>query len=206
MSRQDFNETWLSEMPMGIGSFDTFDTITYNIKDLLNNGLKPREVKDNLKSIELSQTQYYWYQNKDEILLGVELEKKPQGLVVRLIGKNPKFKSKPPYASELYRDILNDNKDKSVRLLSDITLSDEGKAIWDKLFDMGLNVSVYDREYPGKSFQTFKNKQEMDQFFANDDTDYKRYQYILSEDGEMLAETRGFFHIRRFRETVPGLS
>jgi len=205
MSRQDFNETWLSEMPMGLGSFDTFDAVKYNIEDLLKNGIKPEKVKDDLYTVDLSQTKYYWYQRGDQILLGVELEKKPQGLVVRLIGKNPKLKGSPPYASDLYVDVLQNNKDRSIRLISDETLSDEGKAIWDRLFASGLNVSVYDREFPGKSFKTFKTKQQMDKFFATDDTDYKRYQYVLSESGEMLAETRGFFNTRRFRELIPGL-
>lgn len=204
-SRQDFTETWLTEMPMGIGSFNTFDAVEYHIKDLLKNGLKPEQIGDHLNTIKLNQTQYYWYQSGNEIVLGVELEKKPQALVVRLIGKNPKFIGKPPYASELYKIILQHNKHKSIRLYSDEVLSDEGRAIWDRLFDTGLNVSVYDRNSPGASFTTFKTKQEMNQFFANDDADYKRYQYVLSESGEMLAETRGFFHIRRFRETVPGL-
>lgn len=205
MSRQDFNETWLTEMPMGLGSFDTFDAIKYNIEDLLKNQIKSQKIKDNLYTVNLPQTVYYWYQSGNEILLGVELEKKPQGLVVRLIGKNPKFIGRPPYASDLYVDVLQNSKDKSIRLISDETLSDEGKAIWDRLFDRGLNISIYDREFPGKSFQTFKTKQQMDKFFAKDDTDYKRYQYVLSESGEMLAETRGFFNTRRFRELIPGL-
>lgn len=206
MSREDFNKTWLTEMPSGLGSITTFDAIEYNINDMLSNNVNPINITNNLKKIELSQTIYYWYETVDgEIVLGVELEKKPQGLVVRLTGKNPKYKGKMPYASNLYSDILKDNKNLSLRLFSDITLSDEGKAIWDRLFDMGLNVSVYDIEYPGKTFKTFKTKQEMNTYFANDDSDYERYQYVLSEIGAMLAETRSFFNIRRFRETVPDL-
>lgn len=205
-SRTDFNETWLTEMPQGLGSFETYDMLEYNIKDLLNNGIVPEYLINGIKKIDLSQTMVYWYEDKNGIIiLGVELDKRPQGLIVRLTGKNPRYIGKPPYASDLYQIILQDNKTKSIRLLSDESLSDEGKQIWDRLFSMGLNVSVYDRESPGKSFKTFKTKKEMDRYFKLDDTDFKRYQYVLSETGEMLAETRSYFNTRRMRELVPGL-
>jgi hypothetical protein len=203
--RTDFNETWLSEMPMGLGSFETYDALEYNIKDLLDNGISPKDLGNGVKKIELSQTLFYWYEDKNIIILGTELVKKQQGLIVRLTGKNPKYRGKPPYASDLYQLILQDNKTRSLRLMSDESLIDEGKQIWDRLFSMGLNVSVYDRDYPGKTFKTFKTKQEMDKYFKLDDTDFKRYQYVLSETGEMLAETRSYFNTRRMREFVPGL-
>lgn len=203
--RTDFNETWLTEMPMGLGSFETYDALVYNIKDLLDNGVAPKDLGNGVKKIELLPTVFYWYENKNTIILGVGLVKKQQGLVVQLTGKNPKYRGKPPYASDLYQFILRDNKTKSIRLLSDESLSDEGKQIWDRLFSMGLNVSVYDRESPGKSFKTFKTKKEMDNYFELDNTDFKRYQYVLSESREMLAETRSYFNTRRMRELIPGL-
>lgn len=205
-SREDFNETWLTEMPEGLGNFDTFDMVEYNIKDLLKHDIKVNNLKNNLKKVDLSQTLYYWYQTSNgEIILGVELDKKPQGLIVRLVGKNPKYVGKQPFTSDLYQFILNDNKTKSLRLFSDNSLSDEGKQIWDRLFNLGLDVSVYDSLNPGKTFNTFNSKTEMDQYFKKDDRDFKRYQYVLSSPGEMLAEIRGHFNIRRLRETVPGL-
>jgi hypothetical protein len=205
-SRIDFNETWLTEMPTGLGSFETYDMLEYNIKDLIDNRAVPSDLGNGIKKIDLSQTMVYWYEDKNgTILLGVELDKKPQGLIVILTGKNPKYRGKPPYASELYQFILRDNKTKSIRLLSDELLSDEGKQIWDRLFSMGLNVSVYDSESLGKSFKTFKTKEEMDNYFELDNTDFKRYQYVLSDSGEMLAETRSFFNTRRYRELISGL-
>jgi hypothetical protein len=149
---------------------------------------------------------YYWIEDKDgTIILGVNLEKKPQALVVGLTGKNPRYKKRQPYASELYKFILDDNKTQSLRLMSDQSLSDEGKSIWDRLFKMGLDVSVYDKENPGKSFITFKSSDEMNQYFRHDDTDFKRYQYVLSEGKEMLAETQALFNIRWYREQIKGM-
>jgi hypothetical protein len=204
-SRTEFNESWLTEMPEGLGRFDTFDQIEYNINDLKKNQLPIIKLTDNLNKVDLNQTAYYWYEKNNTILLGVELDKRPQGWTVRLTGKNPRFRGRPPYASDLYSAVLKDNQHYSIRLLSDTQLSDEGYAIWKRLFDQGHKISVYDRADPGKSFQTFASSDEFDQYFQYDNRDFTRYQYVLSETGAMLAETRSFFATRRYRE-LAGLS
>jgi len=199
-SRTDFKETWLTEMPEGLGSFQTFNQIEYNINDLIKNNVPVEDLEDGLKKVELDQTVYYWYEKDGIILLGVELDKRPQGWIVRLTGKNPKIIKSPPFASDLYNKVLRDNKHRSIRILSDVQLSDEGYDIWKHLFDQGHKVSVYDRNDPGKSFQTFTSIEDFDKYFKHDDSDYKRYQYVISESGAMVAETRGHFSIRRYRE------
>ena len=188
-NRTDFNETWLCEMPSGLGSFD-----------MLKSGKKAVHVKDNLYKIEGEQVVFYWYEEDGTIQLGTELYRKPQGLIVSVTGKNPRLKGKTPYASDLYAAIIHDS-NKSVRLLSDTQLSDEGYAIWKKLFDLGYKISVYDTEQPGMSFKTLHSANEMDQYFAQHDINYKRYQYVLSEN-IILAETRSYFNTRRYRELV----
>jgi len=201
--RSDFHETWLAEMPQSLGSFDTFETLEYSIKDRIEHGSKVIDVKPNVKKIVGSQTMFYWYQQEDQVILGTELLAKPQGLIVTLTGKNPEWKGKPPYASDLYDIILEDN-NRSIRLFSDDSLSDEGYSIWKRLFALGHRVSVYDKENPGKSFVTFKSQQEMDNYFA-DNPDLKRYQYVLSESNDVLAETRTLFYLRRHRELIDRL-
>jgi hypothetical protein len=203
-NRTDFIETWLTEMPMGLGSFPTFDQVEYTIKDRIKAGSKVIDVSPNIKKIVGQQVIYYWVEIKGEIALGVELQIRPQALVVSVIGKNRKYVNKPPYASDLYNSILQDS-GKSIRLISDLSLSDEGYDIWKRLFKQGHKISVYDRAEPGKTFTTLNSIEEMDKYFAMDDTDYKRYQYVLSEMGEVLAETRSYFNTRRYRELVPGL-
>lgn len=199
-SRTDFNETWLIEMPEGLGSFETFDQVEYNINDLKRKQIPIKDLGNGLKKVELSQTLYYWYEKNNQILIGVELDKRNQGYVVRLTGKNPAIRGNPPFASDLYLTILKDNQHKSIRLLSDVQLSDEGYKIWKRLFDQGAKISIYDKTQPGKSFQTFQNIQEFEQYFKHDDSNYKRYQYVLSGNRSTLSETRGWFHTRRFRE------
>jgi hypothetical protein len=202
-SRTDFVDTWLNEMPSGLGSFETYDGLVYTIKDLLKNNAKKIQVDTNLYKIELQSSVCYWYESNNKILLGVILDKKPQGLVVGLTGKLPSLRSKAPYASDLYHLILKDS-GKNIRILSDTQLSDQGYAVWKQLFAKGHKVSVYDRNQPGKTFKTFNNPNEMDQYFAQDDTDYERYQFVLSEQTN-IAECRSFFNIRRYRE-LTGLS
>lgn len=198
-SRTDFTETWLIEMPMGIGSFSMYDAIVYNIKDRIRHGSKVIDLNNNLKKIDGEQTKYYWYEKNGEIELGVELSVRPQGLVVNGLGKNPKNRRVSPYASDLYDAIITDN-NRSIKLFSDEQISDEAYSLWRRLFNMGYKVTVYDRENPGQTMQTFDNVAQMRKFFEYDNETYKRYQYVLSESGVMLAETRSYFNTRRMRE------
>ena len=90
---------------------------------------------------------FYWIEDNSNIILAVELQIKPQALIVSLTGKHPNYTGKPPYASDLYNLILKDN-NKSMRLYSDESLSDEGYAIWKRLLDQGHKISVYDKNKP----------------------------------------------------------
>lgn len=202
--RTDFVETWLLEMPEGLGKFSTFDQIEYILKDRIRHGGLPVNVTDTVKKIVSTRMIYYWVEINNEIALGVELLIKPQGLIVTLVGKNPKFVGLRPFASEMYDIILKDNR-QSLRLVSDVSLSDEGYAIWKRLLQQGHKISVYDASQPGKSFVTLNSIDDMQAYFKYDDTNFRKYQFVLSESGEMIAETRGFFSTRRFRELIPGL-
>ena len=197
-SRSSFNETWLFEMPSGLGNFETYDALEYSIKDYVKSGQSPISLGNNLFKIDGQQVVYYWYELDKTITLGIQFDKKPQGLVVGLVGKNPKLKGRAPFASTLYDSVLADTKG-SIRILSDTQLSDEGYSLWKRLLSQGHKVSLYDRDQPGKTFTTFQTPDEMDEYFKHDDTAFKRYQYVLSES-TMLGETRSYFNTRRFRE------
>jgi len=199
-SRNDFNNTWLYEMPSGLGSFEIFDAFIYTLNDLRSTNIPITKLDNNLNKIDLPSSVYYWYEKDGEILMGSELHKKPQGLVVSVTAKNPKYRGKPPFASDLYRIILQDNSNLNIRILSDTQLSDEGYSIWKYLLNSGVKISVYDRENPGKSFKTFDNIEDMEQYFEHDNTDFKRYQYVMSESIIQIAECKSFFNTRRYRE------
>jgi hypothetical protein len=197
-SRTDFNESWLSEMPTGIGHIDTYDWLADTIGERIAQGAKVTDLPNNLKKIDSSQTRHYWYQQGTDIVLAAELSVQRQALVVNAIGKNPAYKGKPPYAADLYDAVLKDS-DVSIRIMSDRQLSDDGYAIWKRLFALGHKISVYDRKEPGTSYTTFTDASDMDQFFKDNDPKYKRYQFVLSESGK-FGETLSFFSTRRMRE------
>lgn len=197
-NRTDFNETWLTEMPRALGTFPMYDTINYSIKDRIKSGSPVIDLGNSLKKIQGQQVVYYWYEKDGNILLGAELNIRPQGLVVSALGKLPDF-SGPPYASDLYDAILNDS-NRSIKLISDIDLSEDAFKLWSRLVDMGHSVSVFDRTNPGQSFTTIKNADDLNTYFGQGNPDFRKYQYVLSESTEMLAEVRSYFNTRRMRE------
>ena len=200
--REDFTESWLVEMPESLGSFETWDQIDYIIKDRIANGSRVHHLANGLCKIEGQQTLFYWYGDSDTIILGIELYIKPQTLIVDLVGKNRQYRGRPPYASDLYDAILKDRK-KPIRIISDTDLSDDGFAMWKRLLMQGHKVSVYDAKEPGRTFKTFTSPEEMDEYLG--DRNYTRYQFVLTEAGEVLAETRSLFNTRRYRELISGL-
>ena len=211
--RADFEETWLSEMPFRLGSFDAEDSgksfkfIVDTIQELIEKGKKAVSVDANTKKIQAAHRLYYWKEFNDRIVLGIILEKHAQGLVVTLVGKDPNYRGKPPYASDLYTLILKDKKN-NLRLFSDDILGDEGFGIWKRLFQQGNKVSVYDRTAPGKTFTTLNSVDDMNKYFGDSfpiDTDFSKYQFVLSHSESALSEVRTYFTLRRYRELIPGL-
>jgi hypothetical protein len=199
MSREQFNESWLAEMPERIGATELIDMLEYNIKDLIKNGVKPEQVGP-LQKIELSTVVYYWQTDRDgNIIIAVEFGKKPNTLVVHAVGKRGQS-GNPPFASDLYIAVLNDRKgaNNAISLSSDDTMSDKGFDIWKRLLQSGHSISMYDKSAPGQTHVRINSVDELASFFKDDDRDFRRYQYILSEGDGM--EIRAQFLTRRTRE------
>lgn len=203
-SRTDFNETWLTEAPEGLGDFSLFDTFEYYMKTkIYRNGTNIVSLANGLKKAVDGDDVYYWYEKNNNILLGAKLTVRPQALIVNLLAKNPDHRGKP-HATDLYDAILNDS-GRSLKLFSDSEMSNKGLEVWVRLLRMGHKISLYDRENPGKSFKTIDSEEELRSYFKDGDRNYQQYQYVLSESDKMLAETKSYFNIRRYRELVPGM-
>lgn len=198
-NRNDFIDTWLVEMPMGIDETDYYEQIVQNIKEKIQHNAEVIKLPNNLYKIQGHQIVLYWYELNEKITLCAELDIRPQGLRVNMISKNKDFNNKPPYASDLYNAILNDS-NRPIRIESDTQLSEKGYAIWKRLYRMGNKITVYDPTNPGQTYHTLNSIDDMDNFIKYKDSLYKKYQFILSKDGEMLSESRIFFNNRRFRE------
>lgn len=201
-SRSSFVETWLAEMPSGLGSFGTYETLEYSIKDFLKHCITPT-ISSQLHKIDAGDRLFYWLGSNIDI--ATELYVKPEGLVVSITGKNPDLKGKSPFASDLYSAILKDS-GKNVKLLSDDQLSDEGFSMWKNMVRQGSKVSVFDIKEPGKTFKTFDSPEEMDEFFKHDDSDFRRYRFVLSENLMSFVTMRSSFKLRLLRESTPGMA
>ena len=199
--RSNFNKTWLYEMSEGVGRFETYDMLLYNLNNIKKSLLSTKiiDLGNNLKKIDFSASAYYWIEINNELIIGCELIKEKQGYIVRLTGKNPEYRGKPPFASDLYNLILKDSP-YNIRLLSDVTLSDEGNNIWKRLFNKGHKILIYDRSNPGQDFIVCNDLAEFESYFKHDDRNYQNYQYVLSENEEKLLETKFNFRMRKHRE------
>lgn len=203
-NRTDFNQSWLTEMPVRNSVGNMYPIINRNIKELLSSGIQPTALSKELFKIDLTSIVYYWYGTRDTIILAVELAKKPQSLLVDIVGKDPAYTGRSPWASDLYNVVLKDNH-YSVCITSDDQLSDEGFGIWKRLFDQGHRVSVYDKTLPGQSRITFDRADQLDQYFGSD-ASFGNYRFVVSESMPIkLAEMIACFNTRRMRE-LSGIS
>lgn len=199
-TRQDFVESWLAEMPFIKSTPDAFAQLEPDIQYRKSNDrFDIKSLGNNLYKVEGPQLVYYWYEINGEIALAISLFKKPQNLTVNLLGKNLKFKNKPPWSSTLYDEILKDN-NYSIMLSSDQYLSDESYKTWQRLFSLGRAISVYDINKPETVLKTFTKPEEMEDFISDKDKTYSKYRYVISENNMMLWETTCLFRLRRYRE------
>jgi hypothetical protein len=201
-SRQDFVQSWLTEMPEGVGAIELFDMLEWHIRDRIRSGSTPEKLDSHWRKIMGSQTVYYWYERDGNIVLAAEFSPQPQALVVNAVARNPGYRG-APWATDLYELVLNDTQ-RSLRIHSDTQLSDAGLELWKRFVRQGHRVSVYDRQNPGQSFHTVTEPDELEKYFQPDNRDYRRYQYVLSEASD-YPELVSVFNTRRMRE-LSGLS
>jgi len=155
-------------------------------------------IKPNFHKLELTDQIYYWITNEKKIILGISLEKRPYALVVRMSGKDPAFRKRPPFASDVYLNILKDSK-KDICLHSDETLSEDGFKIWKKLFNSGHKVCLYAKDKPTQTLEKFSSLEEMEKYFKKDKS-YRNYSYVLCESQFGFGNVMGHFATRKIRE------
>jgi hypothetical protein len=184
-------------MPERVGELDTYDVLNWSIKERISGGETPVQVEPGLYKLG-NQILLYWMGAPNRVDLAMELEQKPQSLVVNLTGKRPGLRGKPPHATDLYVAILNDNATSLV--ISDTKLSDAGVNVWKRLVQMGYYITVYNTHNPGQSRKTIKTPHELDEFLGFDDSDYQYWRFVLSKPGTQIGETVSAFNTRRYRE------
>ncbi len=196
---EDFSASWLVEMPMGISplSNNLFNGIVNNMQEFKQAGLQPDDLGNGYYRLEGSQVAFYWHEANGVIDIIAELGVRPQSLVMHQIAKNPNSTTST-FATELYPTIIRNN-NKSLVLISDEYLTDQGLNVWIRLLNLGYPISVYDRENPKQGLTPLKTQTQLMQFFKSKDATKKRYQYVLSGSDAKLGESMVFFNTKRLR-------
>lgn len=183
-TRKDFEETWMRDpKKMSDGYYNIIDEISRHIGNLKYSGSQVEDLGDDYR-FETETRSFYWYEINGKIILGCSLRKTVANdvLIVSAVGKDMTYKNQPPYASDLYIKILTTTH-KNIRLRSDKELTDNSINLWKKLFLDGHKVSVYDADTPTQTFKNFNTIKELEKFL-NVTSNFKRYQYVLSESIE----------------------
>ena len=201
--RNNFDESWLIESPFITASAANSYRV---LSELIGQFVKTDSVinlSNNINMIDQGSVKFFWIGSAENIDVACEFSSRAECYIEMLVGRNPEL-SGPPYASDLYIGILAATK-KPIKLISDSLLSGDGLNLWKRLLSMGHTISVYDSNNPGKSFSSFNNMDDLTKFCSNTNMAYTRYQYVLTESSDMLAETAHSFAIRRYRE-ISGLT
>lgn len=200
-SRQNFIDTFLQEMPIYTDPVDFSEKIVNDIQEMKLHGAKVINLDNNLKKIEGNTLVYYWIEERDQILLGVQLTKTRYGLVVNYIGKI--HQGRPPFASDLYDKILKDRQSSGPNslnnlVISDSILSDEGLSIWIRLLKSGHKVSLFNYEKPGKLIP-INSVEDLKSYHSKTSHSFGKWRYVISESYH-FAETAAIFRLRKLRE------
>ncbi|VVC06068.1 Uncharacterised protein [uncultured archaeon] len=199
-ARIAFAKSWLFESPLNIGFAEHFEAILFDIDDWIDAGFKPISLGGGYFKIVGETKLYYFHRNlKNEIDISVELEKTPQNVTVRLLGKDPQYKGKLPYASDLYAKILDDNR--TIRILSDDQLSEEGFKLWERLFNMGYFIGIYNRlSLSGHPWIEITSKEQMKKYFGTSPRQFFKTHQFVAANRKNFVECRSNFHTQRLYE------
>jgi len=197
-----FKKTFLSESPiaLGKGHSNALDIISNNINERLQLGYKKESLGRNCFRLESESFLYYWFvNNNNEIILAVEIEKQSLAAIVRFLGKDIRYAHKEPFAYKLFEIIIEDLQ-KPLRLISDESITIDGFNNWLKLFDRGYKIFIYNNENnnAGQSLKQLRSKNEMEEFYGKE-AQYKNWQYVVTES-KKIDNIIDSFMLRRTRE------
>jgi len=165
----------LSETPKEESQGNLMDTFTRTLKEYLSNGTT--KINNTLRKTNTSNVIYYWYvDNNENVLLGAEIEKQNSKIKINFVAKRDQ--NSPPFASDLYIDILNDQKrsNPNTILISDDKLSNNAFALWSRLLTQGHEIYIYD-----KTTKNITHVVTIDDLKGGygSSNQYQNYQYIL---------------------------
>lgn len=198
-----FKNTFIYESPRQI-STGQLSTVINDLRDVINTHISDNtpvwQANKNTFKISTAHNLYYWNINENnEIILAAQINKDPDmSAIVTMLGKDQRYIGKSPYASTLYELIVKDL-GKSVTFKSDETLTADAFANWSRLLEKGYKILVFDQNMPGKSCKILKTIDNMKEFYKDDD-EFRRYQFVLSENARHALAVYDGFALYRMRE------
>jgi len=198
--RQCFYESWVKESPARtLGSISWQQALDQLTISLSNNLAVITNIKPNIYCLEIPRALYIYYKDDVDIKAIVQLEPKPDSLNVIATNKDPALKGQPTYITDLYIAALAVAGEKSLKLASDNVMTDDGFGIWQRLFNQGHIISVYNNSNFKLLPVKITNLTDLNSYF-NDGFMYKNYRFVISENLLRAEEVFGQFMIRRTRE------
>lgn len=202
-TRWHFYESWLREMPQRIAPRNDFPGLLGDLVDFVKRNGESR-VSDNI-FISASENFIYVYGKvEDEISIITFLERNRQSAFILNTQKNSKFHGQPPSAVGIYLAALDAIKPIPLIFTSDDKMTDLGLGIWKKLISLGKKISVYDvtdKSKTGKTLIPITTELDLEKYFG-DQTSFKKYRYVLSEEVNYYDHVHDRFMMRRICESA----
>lgn len=186
----------ISEMPIRIGDIgNLFNSIKEEIDSAIHDkNIQPQKLGYNVYKITDGKIRVYYFMENNIIIGGVLMRNVKDGLFqVDVAGKNPYYKNRAPYVSNLYPHIIDDLSPNEA-LLSGTQLSTNGLRLWKRLVKMyPQKVSVYDKIE--RTVSPIENSEQLNMFTSVYDTRLGKYLFMIrgqnNEDTERIQKLAG---------------
>lgn len=204
---QQFKNTFLLESPQRIDHHN-LNGVVHDLATIINAHISLgdiiRVISNNVFRIKVAGLLFYWMADNNKrdgkIILAVQCHEEPLAIIVKMLGKDENYIGKPPFVTDLYGAIIKDL-DKSITFMSDETLTIDAFAAWQRLFQQEYKILVFDQEHPAKTITPILSVTDLEKYY-NTDQNFKRYQFILSENLEQINEAFSGFDLYRMREVA----
>ena len=182
MDYNSFYEIFLNEMPQRINGGNPFPYLSLAIDQLISNGAPVQHVINDIYQVG----DFYWAGSEDGSLKKICMSASLTSNLfkVNATGKNPEYKSKPPFAMDFYLTLSNILK-RGIKFSSDNVLSDGGFNIWKHIFDNGHSLLVYDSSIGSYKSDNIRSYDELMTYFS-DKSASNKYQFVIDGINENI--------------------
>lgn len=194
MDYQAFGSLFLREQPHPVSGNNPFPILSATIDELVQAEVPVQNLGDSVYQVG----DFYWVGAESAKVkkLCIHLDQVGNLTSVRSVGKQPELTGQPPYALDLYLK-LADLSPVGVKFASDQVLSDDGFAVWKRIFQTGRNLLIYNNQSGKFVPERIKSQSQLIQYFT-EHPDNIKYQFVLADIGE-IVNLQGQFAILEWK-------